>query len=60
MTKENGKDLGAFFWQHISEIVIDYEDGIMAGTNDLVEKLGGRPPMSLGDFIAKHRGEFTT
>lgn len=59
LTKENGKDLGDFFWQHISEIVIDYENGIMAGSNDLVEKLGGRPPMSLLDFIEKHRDEFT-
>lgn len=57
--KDNGKDLGDFFWQHISEIVIDYENGIMAGTNDLVEKIGGRPPMSLSDFIVKHRDRFT-
>ena len=60
LTKENGRELGAFFWQHISEIVVDYENGIMAGSNNLVETLGGRPPMSLSDFIVKHRAEFTT
>ena len=59
MTKENGTDLGEFFWQHITEIAIDYENGVMEGTNDLVEKLGGRPPMSLGEFIEKHRDQFT-
>jgi hypothetical protein len=28
------------------------------GTNDLVEKLGGRPPMTLEVFIEKHPAAF--
>ena len=35
-------------------------DGVVVfeGTNDLVEKLGGRPPMTLEAFIEKHRAAF--
>ena len=36
----------------------DHQNGIFAGTNDLVEKLGGRPPMALESFIEKHRAAF--
>jgi NAD(P)H dehydrogenase (quinone) len=48
----------SFFIQHIKEVVIDHQNGIFEGTNDLVEKLGGRPPMSLEAFITKHRTAF--
>ena len=34
----------SFFIQHIKEVVIDHQNGVFEGTNDLVEKLGGRPP----------------
>jgi NAD(P)H dehydrogenase (quinone) len=57
LSKENGRDLGDFFWQHLSEIAVDFENGVFAGTNDLVEKIGGQPPISLPAFIAKHREE---
>ena len=48
----------SFFIQHIKEVVIDHQNGIFEGTNDLVEKLGGRPPMTLEAFIIKHRKAF--
>jgi hypothetical protein len=44
--------------QHLKEVAIDHQNGIFAGTNDLVEKLGGRPPMRLEEFITKHRQAF--
>ncbi|HEY7308837.1 MAG TPA: NmrA family NAD(P)-binding protein [Gemmataceae bacterium] len=47
-----------FLFQHLREVVIDHQNGIFAGTNDNVEKLGGRPPMTLEEFIAKHRKAF--
>jgi len=47
-----------FLFQHLREVVIDHQDGIFAGTNDNVERLGGRPPMSLEAFIEKHRKAF--
>ena len=48
----------SFFIQHIKEVVIDHQNGVFEGTNDLVEKLGGRPPMTLEAFIIKHRKAF--
>jgi len=47
-----------FLFQHLREVVIDHQDGIFAGTNDNVERLGGRPPMTLEAFITKHRKAF--
>jgi uncharacterized protein YbjT (DUF2867 family) len=54
----NGKTAGgenSFLFQHLKEVAIDHQNGIFEGTNDLVEKLGGRPPMTLEAFITKHR-----
>ncbi|WP_158942262.1 NmrA family NAD(P)-binding protein [Granulicella sp. S190] len=58
LAKENGIPLGDFFWQHLSEIAVDFENNVFAGTNDLVQKIGGQPSISLADFIAKHRDQF--
>jgi NAD(P)H dehydrogenase (quinone) len=41
----------SFLFQHLREVAIDHQNGIFAGTNDLVEKIGGRPPMTLEVFI---------
>jgi NAD(P)H dehydrogenase (quinone) len=46
---------GEFLFQHLQEVAIDHQNGIFEGTNDLVEKLGGRPPMTLEAFITKNR-----
>ena len=48
----------SFTVQHLKEVAIDHQNGIFEGTNDLVEKLGGRPPMTLEAFIEKHRAAF--
>ena len=40
------------------EAVIDLQNGILAGTNDLVKKIGGRQPTTLEEFITKHRKAF--
>jgi uncharacterized protein YbjT (DUF2867 family) len=48
----------SFLFQHLREVAIDHQNGVFEGTNDLVEKLGGRPPMTLEAFIAKHRKAF--
>ena len=47
-----------FLFQHLREVAIDHQNGIFAGTNDNVEKLGGRPPMTLEAFITKNRAAF--
>jgi NAD(P)H dehydrogenase (quinone) len=48
----------SFTVQHLKEVAVDHQNGIFEGTNDLVEKLGGRPPMTLEAFIEKHRAAF--
>ena len=45
--------------QHLREVAIDHQNGIFAGTNELIEKIGGHPPMTLEEFINKHRAAFT-
>src|SRR5258708_20826864 len=49
----------SFAIQHMREVAIDHQNGIFAGTNDLIEKIGGRPLMTLEEFINKHRAAFT-
>jgi NAD(P)H dehydrogenase (quinone) len=39
-------------------LIGSYQAGIFAGTNDVIETIGGRPPMSLEAFIDKHREAF--
>ena len=48
-----------FFWQHLREISIDHQNGIFAGTNDLVEKIGGEKPTTFRKFIERNRSALT-
>jgi uncharacterized protein YbjT (DUF2867 family) len=56
--KTTGRPVNDFLFQHLREVAIDHQNGIFAGKNDLVEKLGGRPPTTLETFIEKHRAAF--
>lgn len=42
-------------WQHFEEIAKDHQDGVFAGTNDLVQKIGGKRPMGLPEFLQAHK-----
>jgi uncharacterized protein YbjT (DUF2867 family) len=53
-----GKQVIPFLAQHLKGIVFDHERGMMAGTNDVVEKISGRRPMTVAEFIEKHREAF--
>jgi NAD(P)H dehydrogenase (quinone) len=46
--------------QHLSNVAQDYRDGIFAGTNNLVEVIGGAKPMTVEDYVAATRAEFDT
>ncbi|WP_292975383.1 NmrA family NAD(P)-binding protein [Mycobacterium sp.] len=48
-----------FLAQHLSNVAVDYQNGIFAGTNDLVERIGGKKPTTVQEFIADHLAEFT-
>lgn len=44
---------------NLVHFVQDYQDGILAGTNDVVHQIGGRQPMTVGDYARAHRDAFT-
>jgi uncharacterized protein YbjT (DUF2867 family) len=56
--KPEGRTEDSFLIQHLREAVIDLQNGILAGTNDVVKKVGGRQPTTLEEFITKHRNAF--
>ncbi|WP_290052030.1 NAD(P)H-binding protein [Amycolatopsis solani] len=46
--------------QHLGHVALDYRNGVFAGTNDNIEKIGGRAPLSVGQFVRENRAEFDT
>ena len=53
-----GKPGSDFLVQHLREVAIDHTNGLFAGTNDVVAKIGGQPPLTLEAFGTKHRDAF--
>jgi NAD(P)H dehydrogenase (quinone) len=47
-----------FFVQHISNVAQDYQDGVFAGENNLVEVISGRRPMTVADYVDANRADF--
>lgn len=47
-----------FLTQHLCEVAIDYQNGLFAGTNNVVEEITGRPAMTVQAFVASHRNAF--
>jgi NAD(P)H dehydrogenase (quinone) len=47
-----------FLVQHLVEVSRDYRDGVFAGTNDVIERITGEPPMTVQTFISRHRDAF--
>jgi NAD(P)H dehydrogenase (quinone) len=47
-----------FLVQHLVEVAQHYQEGIFAGTNDVVEKVTGTPPLSVHQFIRRNRAAF--
>ncbi len=44
--------------QHLSNVALDYQHGVFAGVNDVVERVGGAPPTDVATFVADHRAVF--
>ena len=53
--KPEGRTGESFLTQHLREVAIDHQNGVFAGTNDVVEQIGGRQPTTLEEFITRHR-----
>jgi NAD(P)H dehydrogenase (quinone) len=47
-----------FFVQHLAEVAQDCRDGLFAGTNDVIERITGEPPMTVQTFLSRHREAF--
>jgi NAD(P)H dehydrogenase (quinone) len=47
-----------YLLSHLHEVAIDHHNGIFAGMNDLVSTIGGRAPMTVEQFVEKHREAF--
>ncbi len=52
------KGISAHFVQHIRNVAVDYQNGIFAGTNNLVEVVGDRTPMTVEDYVTAHKEAF--
>lgn len=47
-----------FLVQHLAEVAQDCRNGLFAGTNDVIERVTGKPPMTVQAFISRHRQAF--
>jgi NAD(P)H dehydrogenase (quinone) len=47
-----------FFVQHLAAVSQDCRDGLFAGTNDVIERITGEPPMTVRTFVSRHREAF--
>ncbi|MDR6499665.1 uncharacterized protein YbjT (DUF2867 family) [Burkholderia ambifaria] len=55
---ENLYKFPPFLTQHLVEVAQNYRDGVFAGTNDVIEKITGKPPLSVQQFITQNRAVF--
>ncbi|WP_425564126.1 hypothetical protein, partial [Pseudonocardia alaniniphila] len=46
--------------QHLSNVAVDYQNGVFAGTNDNIAKLGGQPPLSVEQYVRENLSAFET
>jgi NAD(P)H dehydrogenase (quinone) len=54
------RGLPAHLVQHLSHVAVDYQNGVFAGTNDNVEKIGHRTPRSVERFVIETGPDFDT
>lgn len=47
-----------FFVQHISSVAQDYQDGVFAGENNLVEVITGHKAMTVADYVNANHADF--
>jgi NAD(P)H dehydrogenase (quinone) len=48
----------SYLLAHLREVAIDHHNGIFAGANDTVQKIGGREPMTIEQFVQQNRAAF--
>lgn len=51
-------DLPEFLIQHFVEVAVDYQNGVFAGTDDVIGRITGQPPQTLEAFVSASRNAF--
>jgi NAD(P)H dehydrogenase (quinone) len=46
------------FIQHITEVYKDYQNGVFAGTNDLIQTLTGNAPVTVAEYVKANTDRF--
>lgn len=54
------RGLPAHLVQHLSNVAVDYQNGVFAGMNDNVARIGGRAPLSVDAFVIANKPAFET
>ena len=49
---------GQHIIQHLRNVAIDFRNGVFAGTNNVVETVGGKAPTSVEEFVALNKDSF--
>ncbi|WP_062430314.1 NmrA family NAD(P)-binding protein [Herbidospora daliensis] len=44
--------------QHLSEVAVDYRNGVFAGTDDVIERITGRKPQTVEQYVRTNRDLF--
>lgn len=58
VTEMERAGLSPRFIQHIASVAQDYQNGIFAGTNDVIETITGKRPLTLEEFVERNRAKF--
>jgi uncharacterized protein YbjT (DUF2867 family) len=48
-----------FLAAHLAAVAQDHKDGVFSAETDVVERIGGRPPLSFAQFLRNHIAEFS-
>jgi uncharacterized protein YbjT (DUF2867 family) len=54
MRLEGAGVMPPFLIQHLCAVAQDYRDGIFAGTDDVIGRVTGKPPMTVQEFVGAH------
>jgi NAD(P)H dehydrogenase (quinone) len=54
MRLEGAGVMRPFLIQHLCAVAQDYRDGIFAGTDDVIGRVTGKPPMTVREFVTAH------
>jgi NAD(P)H dehydrogenase (quinone) len=50
--------LWPFIVQHLCAVAVDYQNGIFAGTDEVIARVTGQRPMTVGEFVTRHRDAY--